>query len=267
VTEPAASAAALGLPDDYYERIFEVEERHWWHRGMRTITAALLGPRLERSAQRILDAGCGTGGFLRWALGTEAFETGAGVDVSPDAIELARRRVPECDLQVAPLSELPFPAASFDVVTMNDVLQHIPEDDVEASLAEVRRVIRPDGVLLVRAGGARRARRERPDWRVYDPSALRATLEPAGFSCDRITYASLIPSLAAAAKGHTPRAPTREHSGIPAPAPGARGRIAYGLLRAEAALIARTRLGLPYGHTLFALALPKRQAGSSPTPP
>jgi 2-polyprenyl-3-methyl-5-hydroxy-6-metoxy-1,4-benzoquinol methylase len=51
-----------GVPDDYYDRIYEAERAHWWHRGMRATEATLLGDRI-RPGLHILDAGCGTGGF------------------------------------------------------------------------------------------------------------------------------------------------------------------------------------------------------------
>ncbi|MDQ4080356.1 MAG: class I SAM-dependent methyltransferase, partial [Gemmatimonadota bacterium] len=101
--------------------------------------------RLAQTRQRLLDAGCGAGGFLRWARTTGAFDEVAGVDVASAAIDLARRRVPEADLRVAALAELPFEPGSFDVVVTNDVLQHIPLDDVSASVRELRRVLTADG--------------------------------------------------------------------------------------------------------------------------
>jgi SAM-dependent methyltransferase len=251
-----ASPSDLGLPDDYYDRLFEVEQRHWWQRGMRRITLTLLGGRLETAGQHLLDAGCGSGGFLRWAAQLDAFDSASGVDASRDAIELARGRAPDARLVVARVSELPFPDSSFDVAFLNDVLQHIPEDEVQASLAELRRTLGPGGALLVRTGGAARAREERADWRIYDSAALIATLRAAGFSCERTTYANMVPSLVATVRGHAPRAPTRARHGIPSLPGTAAGAIGYGLLRFEGALLAHPRGRLPYGHTLFGLATP-----------
>ncbi len=56
---------------------------------MREITAALLHERLARGHLSLLDAGCGTGGFLAWAAGTGSFDRLAGVDISAEAVELA----------------------------------------------------------------------------------------------------------------------------------------------------------------------------------
>jgi SAM-dependent methyltransferase len=246
---------APGVPADYHDRIFAVEESHWWHRGMREITAALLGGRLRPGAA-LLDAGCGTGGFLRWAVDSAGVEP-AGFDISAAGIELARRRVPEAELRVSPVSELPFDSGAFDIVTLNDVLQHIPQEQMDASLGQLRRVLSPDGALLVRTGGARRARQERDDWRIYDRGELRATLERGGFRCERVTHVNVLGSLAAAVRGRSPRAPTEESDGIPAPVHPATATVGRLSIRAELTALSRSRVSLPYGHTLFALAAPR----------
>jgi SAM-dependent methyltransferase len=241
-----------GIPSDYYARMHAVEERHWWHRGMREIELALLRPRLRPDA-RLLDAGSGTGGFLRFLLDRGAIGSAAGIDLSPEAIELARERVPEAELAVASVTDLPFGDETFDAAVLNDVLQHVPEEDVERSLGELRRVLRPGAPLAVRTGGARRARRERADWRAYDRASLREELERSGFRVERVTYANVVGSIAAAAAGRAPRAPTEERCGIP-PGQSTLARAAGAvLLGAEARLLAWTPATLPYGHTLVAV--------------
>ena len=251
------------LPEDYFRRMYEAEDRHWWHQGMRCITEALLGECLNRPRQRVLDAGCGTGGFLRWLTRQMSLRSASGVDISPEAIDLARRRVPEVDLRVAPLRKLPFGGSSFDLVVLNDVLQHVYEEELDESLAEIRRVLNQQGRLFVRTNGGRRARRERPDWRVYDRITLTSTLERAGFRCERITYANVLASLWAAARKHSPRAPTENLHGIPTPASRIRNEFAYRLLRTEALYLRRPGRTLPFGHSLFAVASPVRQVRSS----
>ncbi len=253
--DPAfAAAASIEVPADYYRRIHEVEETHWWHRGMREISAALLGNRL-RDGGGLLDAGCGSGGFLRWAGERGRFEQLAGVDISAEAIEFARGRVPEADLQVASVWRLPFADASFDLVTLNDVLQHVPGAQIDRAVGELNRVIRPGGAILVRTNGGRRARGG-TDWRLYDRSSLVATLERAGFTVSRATYANFVGSLWAAARGRAPRAPSRDQHGIPSPSSGASNALMYALLSAEALWLRMRVTRVPYGHTLFAIAAP-----------
>lgn len=241
---------------DYYRRLHAVEERHWWHVGMREITAALLQERLARGHLSLLDAGCGTGGFLAWATGTGSFDRLCGVDISPEAVELARDAVPGAELHVAPVHELPFVDGSFDVAVLNDVLQHVAEAQVDPGLRDLRRVLRPDGVLLVRTNGGRRARRERADWRLYDADLLRGELEAAGFDVVRVTYVNTALSLWGAARGRTPTAPTPTTCGIPAQAGSGANVVGRTLLGLEARILRHSTLSLPYGHTLLALAVP-----------
>jgi SAM-dependent methyltransferase len=234
------------VPSDYYRRLHEVDSSHWWHLGMREIEAALLRGRLHGS---VLDAGCGTGGFLAWAEARGTFSRLAGVDISVEAIELAREVVPSAELRVAPLGKLPFADGEFDLAVSHDVLQHVPEAELDPGLRELARVIRPGGALLVRTNGDRRARRERDDWRAYDAATLAADLRRAGFAVRRVTYANAALSLAEPA----PAAPTGERCGIPRRSSGARAAVGSALLRAESLLVGQGGR-LPFGHTLFALA-------------
>src|SRR5581483_9656225 len=184
---------APGVPADYYAQIRAVEDSHWWYRSMRELSVALLGPGLA-GADAVLDAGCGSGGFLHWLVDRGSFRSVAGIDVAGAAVELARKRVPGADLRVAPLAAIPFDDASFDLVICNDVLQHVDESELARSLAELRRVLRPEGRLLLRTNGSRKLRRERSDWRAYDRVTLRSQLEAAGFVVERVTHANLVPS-------------------------------------------------------------------------
>jgi SAM-dependent methyltransferase len=239
------------VPADYYRRLHEVDTHHWWHLGMRSIEAALLAGRMGGS---VLDAGCGTGGFLAWAAASGAFTRLCGVDISAEAIELARETVPSADLRVAPLDRIPFGDAEFDLVVSNDVLQHVPEASLDTSLKELRRVLRPGGTLLVRTNGDRHERRERHDWRAYDAGTLAADLRRAGFAVRRVTHANALLSLAAVARGVRPHAPTGTSSGIPPVEGGVKADIGRLLLELEARYLAGRTRRLPYGHTLFALA-------------
>ena len=238
------------VPEDYYRRLHEVDTRHWWHLGMRSVAEALLAGRLHGA---LLDAGCGTGGFLAWAASTGAFTRLCGIDVSAEAVQLARETVPNAELHAAPLDRIPFDDEAFDLVVSLDVLQHVPDRVVDASLRELRRVLRPGGALLVRTNGDRRVRRVRDDWRTYDPEALTADLRRAGFAVRRVTYANGVPSLAAAARGRRPEAPTDASCGIPPVEDGAKAAVGRALLELEARLVAHGGR-IPYGHTLFGLA-------------
>jgi SAM-dependent methyltransferase len=125
-----------------YRAVFELEDRHWWFRGRRAVIRAMLERASLPASPRVLDAGCGTGRNLR-----EYARLGPtrGVDSSPEAIELCRRRGAE-NVAAAPVEDLPFDDASFELVCATDVLEHL--DDDRAALRELRRVTVPGGVLL-----------------------------------------------------------------------------------------------------------------------
>jgi SAM-dependent methyltransferase len=256
----AASTRAPGIPPgypaDYYRSIYAAEDGHWWHRGMREVSGALLRERLEVKGGAVLDAGSGTGGFLRWLLTQRDFQRACGVDISPAGVELARGRVPDAEFHVAPIHELPFAPASFDLVVCNDVLQHVTESDVQRSLDELRRVIAPGGALLLRTNGALKTRRERDDWRAYDRRTLVALMENAGLRCERVTSVNMIPSLWDLARGRVPHAPTEHRHGVAAPPGRLRSVPASLLLRLEARHLASPGRRLPYGHTQIVVAVP-----------
>ena len=70
----------------YYNRIAELEGRHWWHLGMQDIALALLATEERRVYPRVLDAGCGPGGMMRWAETALGANEIHGVDVAPEAL-------------------------------------------------------------------------------------------------------------------------------------------------------------------------------------
>jgi len=110
----------------------------------RPTTLSLMG---DVQGLRILDAGCGPGLYARRLV--DAGASVVGVDHSRDMVELARSRLGD-DIQVIhqDLSEpLDFPDAAFDAGLMALVVHYLP--DRVATLRELRRVIRPDGFLVL----------------------------------------------------------------------------------------------------------------------
>jgi 2-polyprenyl-3-methyl-5-hydroxy-6-metoxy-1,4-benzoquinol methylase len=93
----------------------------------------------------VLDAGMGGGRLLEALAGRGWNVTGA--DVSEAMVELARRRVPDASLVVAPVEQLPFEEGSFDAAVALGVLEFA--QDVEGALRELARILRPDGLAVV----------------------------------------------------------------------------------------------------------------------
>jgi len=121
-------------------------ESHWWYRGMAAITRSLIDAYYPRGINsRILDTGCGTGAAMAML---SSYGTVTGMDISPHAIDLCKRRG---SLQVtrASVMSLPFADDTFDLVTSLDVLYFVDVDD-EIALKEFARVLMPGGRFIVR---------------------------------------------------------------------------------------------------------------------
>jgi ubiquinone/menaquinone biosynthesis C-methylase UbiE len=96
-----------------------------------------------QAGQKALDVGAGTGALTAELVrrGVEA----AAADPSPSFVAALERRLPEIDVQAATAEELPWPDESFDAALAQLVLTFMT--DAPAGVAEMRRVVRPGGVV------------------------------------------------------------------------------------------------------------------------
>ncbi len=119
--------------------------------------ARRFGQTADRSVLRVLEIGCGPGANL-WFLGREGYAV-AGIDGSPTAIRLARERLaaegvaPGADLRVGDFATLPWPDATFDAVLDIEALYANRLATIRASIAEVRRVLKPKGAFFAKLFG------------------------------------------------------------------------------------------------------------------
>ncbi len=97
----------------------------------------------------VLDVGCGTGAFLRVAADHGAVV--CGLDASKPLLRIARERVPEADLFVGDLQNLPYLDDSFDAVTGFNAFFFA--DDMVAALREAGRVARPGAPVVIQVWG------------------------------------------------------------------------------------------------------------------
>jgi ubiquinone/menaquinone biosynthesis C-methylase UbiE len=97
-----------------------------------------------RRGSSVLDLGCGEGVL---ALLKRKNIYLAGVDFSPDLVAQARRNGYDAAC-VGSVTDLPFPAASFDYVISLDVFGHVGFGEKDQVLKEIRRVLRPSGVTM-----------------------------------------------------------------------------------------------------------------------
>jgi SAM-dependent methyltransferase len=130
---------------DEYRIMSELEEDYWWYRGMRAITATVLARVVGGEPRGLhLDAGCGTGGNLKF-LGRR-YES-YGLDLAGEAMPFLARNG-HARAGRASVLAIPFPADCFDLVTAFESVQGV--DDDAAAFQELHRVTRPGGSFIVR---------------------------------------------------------------------------------------------------------------------
>lgn len=187
------------LTAPYYERLDELERRHWWCRSVRRVGLDLVARRLSENAT-VLDAGCGAGGLLEQIARRWPRAQSIGTDISHDALRFARAKAIR-DLLFASVVRLPVAGGRVDVLFSNDVLQHLPDGEDARALAEARRVLKPGGLLCVRSNFGRASETDassapsRPSLhRRYSRRRLAALVRDAGFTIERHVVLHALPA-------------------------------------------------------------------------
>ncbi len=109
--------------------------------------ARIFAERLDGRPPELLDVGCGVG-RMHAAIAPLTASL-AGTDVSPRAIARARRDHPGVDYRISRAGNVPWPDGCFDCSLAVCVLHHVPPADRPALVAEMRRVTRPGGIVVI----------------------------------------------------------------------------------------------------------------------
>lgn len=120
-----------------------VESYHWWWEGRRYLLKELLK---GRTAQKILDVGCGTGETLTYLQKTYLNADLYGLDTSNDSVLFSKRRGHK-NIEKANAQDIPHGKNTFDCILFLDVLEHIKDDT--KTLIEAKRVLKPGGIIIV----------------------------------------------------------------------------------------------------------------------
>lgn len=135
----------------------------------------------------VLDAGCGAGipiaRILSWRFKV------TGVDFSEAQIELAKQNVPEATFLCADMTQLDFPANSFDGICSYYAIIHIPREEHESLLKSFYRMLKPNGHALLCLGAENliddideNYLGTRMYWSHYDADTYLKMLKDCGFS-------------------------------------------------------------------------------------
>ena len=231
------------------------ERDHFWFRGFRRFVAPLVAAAAGGGRPDILDCGCGTGYNLALL---RRYGRAYGIDLTYAGLQYATSRG-ERGVAQASAARLPFAAARFGIVTSFDVLYSLPDAVERDAIAEMFRVLRPGGTLIVNVAALELLRGNHSvlsaELRRYSRPDLTRRLEAAGFRVTRATYTnfSILPLLLAVrlkqrlAGAHVE---SQEEIAIP-PAPV--NAALSGLLAAEAAAL--RVVNMPAGSSLLADAV------------
>lgn len=130
------------VADEYVERIFDELQHKPFDRELLDRFAAGV-----KDVGLACDLGCGPGQVARYL-----HERGVrvmGIDLSPAMVERAAQLVPGVEFRQGDMSALDLPDESFAGIAAFYSLIHIPRENLAATLTELRRVLRPGGLLLI----------------------------------------------------------------------------------------------------------------------
>jgi SAM-dependent methyltransferase len=167
----------------------KAEARHFWFRGFRAFVTPLVTRAVAgRRDPLLLDCGCGTGANVDLL---STFGRAFGFDLTEVGLRIGRE-AGRRHLARASVTAVPFPSASFDLVTSFDVLYALETADERAAVAEMYRLLKPGGYAIVNVAAMPFLRGDHSvlghEVRRYYRRDLRASLEAAGFSIVRLTY-------------------------------------------------------------------------------
>jgi SAM-dependent methyltransferase len=169
------------------------EDAHFWFKGLRRTARQLIdAARGQHELRRIVDCGAGTGRNLDWL---REYGDAVGVELSPTGLAAGRARSRR--LVAGSVAALPFADASVDLATSFDVLYCLDDATERKALAEMWRILRPGGLVIVNAAALDVLRGSHStlthEVRRYTPERLRSRLLDAGFTVERLTFTNFTP--------------------------------------------------------------------------
>lgn len=145
---PRRTGDAIAIPGDYQHRAVTSGPpvQRMWHRSKLDLLDWFFVP---TPGERIVDVGCGSGVFSDAMARRGARVT--SVDANAEAVAYATKTFARDGMEVRRgyLDELNLPDASFDAATALEIVEHVYLDQVKKLLADLRRVVRPGGRILI----------------------------------------------------------------------------------------------------------------------
>ncbi len=123
------------------------ERDHWWYSGLHSLVGEILSRKMSHlQCPMILDAGCGTGGFLQ--KNQPEFECLIGMEPSDNAYTFLMKSDVK-NLVKADMLRIPFQAVSMDALVSMDVLCVFQGDEISCAIREIANTLKHDGYLIL----------------------------------------------------------------------------------------------------------------------
>ncbi len=195
--------------DQHYDGFFgdqpiEADEQFWWSEAHLQMYADFCRRFIAGKRGRLLDVGCGLGYFVKTLSaypGWRAF----GYEISRQAVDFARTKLGLPNVLRGRVEASGFPPGSFDIITLWDVIEHVPDPDPLLSYLASR--LKPTGLLFMHTPNIaiqlRKARLKKAIWgmkadvpyleardhvNIYSTTTIKAVLERNGFADIQFTH-------------------------------------------------------------------------------
>lgn len=138
----------------------------------------------------LIDVGC-SNGWLEYILKGEGLKEIIGVDPNKKAIAFAKKKVKNANFFVSPADKLPVKNSYADIVTMFDVIEHVPKDGEAKALKEAARVLKKGGKFFLSTPNSHVITNlSDPAWylghRHYSLEKIKKYIEKAGFKVSKM---------------------------------------------------------------------------------
>jgi len=150
----SANIEAIANPEKVYDGLATVYD-HWIEevpalKIFYNIFHRTIGQNKEKFYGTVLDIGCGMGHFLYY-LSKKGYKNIKGIDICQEQVDAAKKIVPGDIRQIPDLkSYFAESGETFDMITMNDVLEHLDKKEILETLKMVRTSLNPSGIFICR---------------------------------------------------------------------------------------------------------------------
>lgn len=181
---------ALTMNEEEYVKMAELDESMWWYCALHRLILLILRRFLPERASKVLDAGCGTGGLLKFLSQQEPDLHFQGLELYELAARIAESQA-DCPVSCGSINKLPFEGGVFDIIISTNVLEQKGVEPAQAA-SEAFRCLRLGGVFIL-SESANEWLKSYHDKRVgvarrFAKKKLTSILRDAGFEVKYSTY-------------------------------------------------------------------------------